>query len=459
MNDVATQRVLLVDDDESVISSLEKIVSLSGYQVVSATDPIQALKLYKTEPFSLVLCDNQMPGISGIEFIERCKGYKTPIVLMAGYGDEKLACHAISQGASDYISKPFTREELVFLMRKVEARRKASEFAPQELETEGIVFRSQVMRDIMGTVERLAQYQTTVLVTGESGTGKELLARAIHSNSARADRKFVAINCGAIPEHLIESELFGHKRGAFTDAVRDKRGLFEEANGGTVFLDEVGELPLHLQVKLLRALQEQKIRRVGDEEQISLDIRIIAATLKDLESEVRAERFREDLFYRLNVVNIHLPPLRERTDDIPLLIEHFLSKHNRKLGLNKIGFSQEAMTILCSHTWRGNIRELENCIERAMVMSDDAEIHTPALPLALRGAPTRGLELAFSEAGPDMLSIKQRTKDLEVDLITRALKKTGGNRTHAAKILEISHRALLYKIKEYQLGEVSDELA
>lgn len=457
MTQDGAQRILLIDDDESIVSSLEKIISLSGYDVVTETNPLKALQLYKSGGFSLALCDHQMPGISGLEFIERCKGQKTPIVLMAGYGDEQLAYRAITLGAADYISKPFDREDLLFLLKKVEARQKYEHSSPP-LDSDGIIYQSTKMKEVLSTVERLSQYQTTVLVTGESGTGKELLARAIHKNSGRAEKKFVAINCGAIPENLIESELFGHKRGAFTDAIRDKRGLFEEASGGTVFLDEVGELPLHLQVKLLRALQEQKIRRVGDEEQIDLDIRVIAATLKDLESEVKAERFREDLFYRLNVVNIHLPALRERPEDIPLLVSHFVKKHNRRLGLQKTGFCSEAMAQLSAYGWRGNIRELENCVERAMVMSDTDEIPVAALPVALRTVSAVLESQLPAQTTSDLLSIKQRTRELEVDLIHRALRKTGGNRTHAAKILEISHRALLYKIKEYNLGGSEDEL-
>ncbi len=446
-------KILLIDDDESIASSLSKLIALAGYEVTAESDPIAALKLYKSGGFSLALCDHQMPGLSGIEFIERCGAHETPIILMAGYGDEELAFQAISKGAADYISKPFDMSELTLVLHKIEARRAAQERPGAALDSEGILFQSAKMKEIFANVERLAQYQTTVLITGESGTGKELLARAIHKSSSRAAQKFVAINCGAIPEHLIESELFGHKRGAFTDAIRDKKGLFEEASGGTVFLDEIGELPLHLQVKLLRALQEQKIRRVGDEEQISLDIRVIAATLKDLESEVKAERFREDLYYRLNVVNIHLPALRERPEDIPLLANHFVKKHNKRLGLNKLGFSSEAMKLLSNFIWRGNIRELENCVERAMVMSDADEIDIAALPNSLKGERKAVIVASPTmSANPELLSIKQRTRELEIDLINRALKKTNGNRTHAAKILEISHRALLYKIKEYRLG-------
>lgn len=316
-----------------------------------------------------------------------------------------------------------------------------------------IVAASQIMQDIFDTVMRLAPFSTTVLITGESGTGKELLARAIHDYSPRKDKPFVAINCGAIPENLIESELFGHKKGAFTDATRDKKGLFEEANGGTIFLDEIGELPLHLQVKLLRALQEQQIRRVGDEEIISIDVRVVAATLRDLEEDVENGRFRDDLYYRLNVVSLHIPPLRERREDIPVLVEYLVKKHSKKLNLPLKVVSQEASTCLSNHYWKGNVRELENCLERALVLGETAELALEDLPDAVKQATQQSEDsLNFSDTVDDNnLSIKQRTRALEMALILRALKKTKGNRTHAAKVLEISHRALLYKLKEYGL--------
>jgi two-component system response regulator AtoC len=297
-----------------------------------------------------------------------------------------------------------------------------------------------------------------VLITGESGTGKELLAKAIHHNSPRRGKPFVAINCGAIPENLIESELFGHKKGSFTDATRDKKGLFEEANGGTIFLDEIGELPIHLQVKLLRTLQEQEIRRVGDEQPIALDVRVIAATLRNLEDDVAQGRFRDDLFYRLHVVSIHIPPLRERPEDIPVLVDHFMAKHNKRLGLAISKIYPEAMRCLVSAPWRGNVRELENCIERALVLTDSDGIDVESLAPQVRESGAAGLaESPLPPFDESNLSIKERTRVLEIDLITRALKKTRGNRTHAAKILEISHRALLYKLKEYGLGAVALE--
>lgn len=314
----------------------------------------------------------------------------------------------------------------------------------------GMIARHPQMLQIFETIRKVAKFDTTVLITGESGTGKELVARAIHDHSNRSKKPFVAINCGSIPENLIESELFGHKKGAFTDAVRDKKGLFEEANGGTIFLDEIGDLPLLLQVKLLRVLQEQQIRRVGDEQAISIDVRIVAATLRDLESAIKEGNFRDDLYYRLHVVSIHIPPLRERRQDIPILIQYFIEKHCKKLHTPIRDLSSEALELLLCYPWKGNIRELENCVERMVVLSDGHTITPTALPLGVRNSAFDIFEEDLPE-NVENLSIKQRTRALEQNLIIRALKKTNGNRTHAAKILEISHRALLYKIKEYGL--------
>jgi two-component system response regulator AtoC len=310
------------------------------------------------------------------------------------------------------------------------------------------------MLHVFRTIDKVADFKTTVLVTGESGTGKELVARAIHSRSSRRSGAFVAINCGAIPEALLESELFGHKRGAFTDAVSDRRGLFEEASGGTLLLDEIGELPLGLQVKLLRVLQEDVVRRLGDTKDVKVDTRIVAATHRDLAGEVKAGRFREDLYYRINVLAVPIAPLRERPEDINLLIEHFVARNNARLGVQFGGVSPEARKVLLEYPWPGNVRELENTIERAMVLAETDRIEVTDLPDRVRAAldPVQ-IRLASGE-----LSIKKTTEAIERILIRRALEKTNGNRTRAAGLLEISHRALLYKIKDYKITDMQPGL-
>jgi two-component system response regulator AtoC len=312
----------------------------------------------------------------------------------------------------------------------------------------GMVGASRCMREVFHTIEKIAQHKASVMISGESGTGKELVARAIHDLGPRRNKNFVAVNCGAIPGNLLESELFGHRRGAFTDAVRDKPGLFEIADGGTLFLDEIGELPLNLQVKLLRAIQEEEIRRIGDTSTIKVNVRLIAATLRDLSRDVAAGRFREDLFYRLNVVPVCLPPLRERRDDIPYLVEHFVRKHAGKHNDEITGVSEEAMALLRDHSWPGNIRELENTIERAMVLCD-APLMGGHLFADKIGQTIRAPSAPAPDPNPRGLSIKKATRAVEVELIRKALEVTGGNRPNAAKLLDISYRNLLYKIKEY----------
>ncbi len=316
-----------------------------------------------------------------------------------------------------------------------------------------IIAQSKVMQEVFQTINKIADYKTTILITGESGTGKELVARAIHERSSRSGKKLVDINCGGIPENLLESELFGHARGAFTDAHRERKGLFENADGSTLFLDELGELPLPLQVKLLRVLQEGEVRPLGDREPVKVDVRIIAATARNLADMVNRGVFREDLFYRINVLNIELPPLRERSEDIPLLIDHFIAKYNRLIGLNIKGVSEECRQALCTYLWPGNVRELENVMERAMVLSDEDTIGVETLPPELLRSER---EVAGRERGsmiPDQenLSIKINSKNLERYLIGKALERTGGNKTQAAEILQISLPALLYKMKEYNI--------
>ncbi|MEZ4754950.1 MAG: sigma-54 dependent transcriptional regulator [Bdellovibrionota bacterium] len=463
MNDTKALSVLVVDDEESLRSSIKSNLELAGYSVVTQGDPLSALNLLTTQAFDIVLTDLKMPKIDGFEFIQGCKERcpDAAIILMTGFGNHDLALEAMRAGAYDYIPKPFELDELVFTLQKIEEREKLKA-ENEELKSEitrrysfsNIIAKSDKMKSVFETVKRLANFNTTVLVVGESGTGKELLARAIHHNSPRRGKPFIAINCGAIPESLMESELFGHKKGSFTDATRDKKGLFEEADGGTIFLDEIGEMPLHLQVKLLRTLQEQQIRRVGDEVLINVDVRVVAATLRDLEKDVKDGRFRDDLYYRLNVVAIELPTLRERPEDIPLLIEHFLEKLDKRLGVGVTEVEPDAMKALMNYGWRGNVRELENCIERSMVLTDSGKIDLESLPDTILEQSSEDKVRRYVETvSDDELSIKKRARVLEIDLILKALDKTGGNRTHAAKVLEISHRALLYKLKEYGIGK------
>ncbi|HXI57401.1 MAG TPA: sigma-54 dependent transcriptional regulator [Polyangia bacterium] len=317
----------------------------------------------------------------------------------------------------------------------------------------GLVGQHPRLLSLLATIAKVARHKTTVLVRGESGTGKELVARAVHALSPRRDGPFVAVSCGAIPSGLLESELFGHERGAFTDAVRDRPGMFERASGGTLFLDEVGELSLPMQVNLLRVLQEDRILRVGGTNEIPVDVRVVAATARDLEAEVATGRFREDLIYRLDVLSLRLPPLRERADDVPLLVAHFIARANQRLGLTIRGASAEALRALQAYRWPGNVRELVNVIERAVVLAEGAELGVDLLPPRV-AAPSESSGVALTAAGEASgdLSIKRAGRRAEEELIRRALARTGGNRTRAAELLEISHRALLYKIKEYKIG-------
>ncbi|MCB0331988.1 MAG: sigma-54-dependent Fis family transcriptional regulator [Bdellovibrionales bacterium] len=455
--------VLIVDDEESLRRSLALNLQVHGYTVTESSNGTQALEVLVETPTDIVLCDLRMPEMDGFDFIDRCREVapESAVVLMTGFGSHELAIEAMRRGAYDYLSKPFELEELILTLRKIEEReqlraenRELKNAIDQKYEFSNIVAKSKSMLDIFETVKRLANFNTTVLITGKSGTGKELLARAIHHNSPRRGKPFVAINCGAIPENLMESELFGHKKGAFTDASRDKTGLFVEADGGTLFLDEIGELPLHLQVKLLRALQEGQVRPVGDERLINVDVRVVAATLRDLEQDVLDGRFRDDLYYRLNVVTLHLPSLNERPEDIPVLVDHFMKKHNKQLGLKITSVTPEAMRCFMEYDWRGNIRELENCVERALVLTESESIDLDSLPDTVKQILVDASGGESEAVDDDNLSIKQHTKALEMKLIRRALAQTKGNRTHAAKVLEISHRALLYKLKEYSLSDL-----
>ncbi|OGP30007.1 MAG: histidine kinase [Deltaproteobacteria bacterium GWC2_42_11] len=457
--------ILVIDDEESMRHMLSIILKKEGYDVVCAGNGEQALTVLKKQDFDFILCDIKMPKMDGIEFLKRLK---TPppspsplegegrgggvVIMMSAYGTIDTALECMKLGAYDYISKPFKPDEIILTLKKAEEREKLKrenirlkETLSKEYQSE-IITKDKKMLDMLNLVKKVSDYNTTVLITGESGTGKELAARAIHYSGVRRDRSFIPVNCGAIPKNLIESELFGHVKGAFTDAIRTKTGLFEESDKGTIFLDEIGELPMDMQIKLLRVLQDGEIRKVGDTKAVKVDVRVIAATTKNLSEEIKKGGFREDLFYRLNVIQIHLPPLRERKDDIPVLAEYFLKQYCERFGKVIKYIDADAMEALLNYRWHGNVRELENVIERAAILEDGEMITPECLPF-METQDTRRLQ---TQEVSDF-SIKRAEDDIEKELIKKALNATGGNRTHAAKLLEISHRALLYKIKEYGL--------
>jgi two-component system response regulator AtoC len=451
------ERILVVDDEESFRHMLSVILEKEGYEVDTAKDGDEALGRMESGLFDEVLCDIRMPRMDGIEFLKKAKEAHpdSTIIMMSAYGTLDTAIEAMKLGAYDYVSKPFKPDEIILTLKKAEEReklRRENVYLRNEVKKEynfsNIISKNEKMSAIFDTIGKVARYKSTILIMGESGTGKELVAKAIHFNSDRSRGSFIAVNCGAIPENLLESELFGHLKGSFTDALRTKKGLFEEADGGTLFLDEIGELPLALQVKLLRVLQDGEIRRIGDSRSIKIDVRIIAATVKDLEKAVRDGSFRDDLFYRLNVLPLRLPPLRERKEDIPLLADHFIAKFSQSLGKQIKGITPDAYKILLRYSWPGNVRELENVVERGLVLTDTEFIDVENLPPEIHGA-----DEGSGFAQIDEHSIKKATRILEKELIRKALRKTRGNHTHASRILEISHRTLLYKIKEYGIGE------
>jgi len=452
---VLGKRVLVIDDEENLRHYLQMVLGEAGYQVETASDGAEALEKMQHQPWDIILCDIRMPRMDGMALLKEAKarGLEGTIIMMSAYGTVDTAVEAMKIGAYDYVSKPFNADEIILTIKKAEERERLreenirlKEEVRRDYDLENIVAKSEAMRKIFDLIKKVARYKSSVLITGESGTGKELVARAIHYNSDRKDKPLISINCGAIPENLLESELFGHVKGAFTDAVKTKKGLFEMAHQGTMFLDEVGELPQGLQVKLLRVLQDGEMRRVGDTASFQVDVSLIAATARDLANEVKNVRFREDLYYRLNVLPIHLPPLRERKEDIPALVEYFIALYNRKLGLRMRGASKEAMEQFLQYSWPGNVRELENIIERGMILAESDTIGLEALPLYVQAGPT-------STPVSSGLSIKKNAKEMEMTLIKEALKKTAGNRLQAARILEISHKTLLYKLKEYGLED------
>lgn len=448
-------KIIIIDDEDSMRHMLSVILKREGYDVTVSADARAALPLVESGEYDFVLCDIKMPGMSGLEFLKAlgAKGVNQTVIMMSAYGTVDTALECMKHGAYDYISKPFKADEIILTVKKAEERERLKrenlrlkDETGRDYDLKNIVTKDAAMLEILALVRKVADYSTPVMIGGESGTGKELVARAIHYGGGRAGESFVAVNCGAIPPNLIESELFGHVKGAFTDAHRTKTGLFQEADRGTLFLDEIGELPIDLQVKLLRTLQEGEIRRVGDVKSVTIDTRVVAASVRDLKAEIKAGRFREDLYYRLNVIEIKLPPLRDRIEDIPGLAAHFIDKYAKKFGKRVKAVSPDVVAELKSYPWPGNIRELENVIERAMILEEGDVIGKAALPMR-EAAPAPGLRIPYT----DSLSIKRAQEAIEREFIVRALEKTGSNKTKAAELLDISMTALLYKIKNYEL--------
>jgi two-component system, NtrC family, response regulator AtoC len=472
------KQVLIVDDEPNLRKILAAQLSRDGYDVLLAEDGEQGLALLREHHIDLVVTDLKMPKVDGMTLLREALAEQPelPIVMITAHGTVDTAVEALKLGAFDYLTKPFDKDEVRQIVGKaLKTRQLADEEATTETIKEGtegarfgIIGQSPGLTELYAVLERVADSPTTVLITGESGTGKELVARALHDHSQRRGKPFIKVNCAAIPKELIESELFGYERGAFTGAVTSKPGRFELANGGTLFLDEIGEIPVEMQVKLLRALQESEFERVGGIKTMRVDVRLVAATNRDLKKLISQGAFREDLFYRLNVVSIRLPALRERATDIPLLVEHFLKKFNERLKKSVTGIELEAQGLLSSYMWPGNIRELENVMERAVLFCDAQKLRTEDLPAELRGpagtsVSATGSIMPSADASVDLGSlpaegglkehVKVAMSRLERDLVSRALKQTNNNVTHAARLLKISRKGLQLKMKELGLRE------
>ena len=448
-------RLLIVDDETSMLDFLSLLFQGEGYEVTTARSVEEARRTLERGSPDLVLCDILMPDGNGLDLLKEIKAGdgSPPVIMMTAYTSTKSAIEAMKLGAADYVSKPFDVDELKIVAQKALERAELAEenvYLRRELEKKytfnNIIGKSSRMQAIFSLIDRIARTTSTVLIHGESGTGKELIARAIHFASPRAHRRFLSINCGAMPENLLESELFGHERGAFTGAVREKKGLFQEADHGTLFLDEIGEMTPSMQVKLLRALQEKVVRKVGGTEEEPVDARIIAASNQDLEARLQTGEFREDLYYRINVLPINLPPLRQRREDIPLLADFFLQKYSRQMELPPRQISIEAMNILESYDWPGNVRELENLIERVLALSHAETITTRDLPVHL---------LTNRRANQELIQLPEEGLDLEAylesiraQLMMQALERTGGVQTQAAELLGMSFRSFRYYAKK-----------
>jgi len=457
-------KVLVVEDESNLRKVLATMLRRTGYEVTIAEDGEQGLAEFTKNGADIVVTDMVMPKLGGMDLLKAVNAAEpdVPVIIITAHGTVDSAVEAIKAGAFDYITKPFDQSELQAVIAKAAKTHDIAQAAPR---TDGkdrpaMVGTSAQMQEIFKIIERVADTPSTVLITGESGTGKELIASALHEGSSRRSHPLIRINCAAIPKDLLESELFGYERGAFTGAVTSKPGRFELADGGTLFLDEIGEIPVEMQVKLLRALQESEFERVGGIKTTRVDVRLIAATNRDLQKDIEAGRFRNDLYYRLNVVPIVLPPLRERQGDIPFLARHFVEKYNKKLNKRFDGFDDEALVALQAYPWPGNIRELENLVERILLFADGPKVkvkdlpeHIFSVPRASSGTPAPLPEGAISTEGSLKDIVKMRAAALEKDLIVKALDETGGNVTRAAKKLQISRKSLQTKMKEFALRD------
>jgi nitrogen regulation protein NR(I) len=465
---MAVAHILIVDDENNIRRVLAAMLKREGYEVTTAADGEQALAVMQKQPVSVVVTDLVMPRVGGMDLLKRVVADwpDVPVILITAHGSVDSAVAALKAGAFDYVTKPFDQEELKKVIEKAARAHdleRQNVHAPAEATGSPLVGESPAMKAIHEMVARVADSPSTILITGESGTGKGLIAQELHRLSSRREKALIKVNCAAIPKDLVESELFGYEKGAFTGAVGSKPGRFELADGGTLFLDEIGEIPVEIQVKLLRALQESEFERVGGIRTIHVDVRLIAATNRDLKALIVDGRFREDLFYRLAVVPMELPPLRDRREDIPALVSHFIEKFNRRLGKRVEGVDPDALQLLQSYGWPGNIRELENLMERSVLFADGPIVEAAQLPDALRdkapGAPMAvasvGPLAAASSTSPAGVSMKeivrQAQAELERELIARALEETGGNVTRAAKRLQISRKSLQVKMKDLGL--------
>jgi len=446
--------LLIVEDEEKMRELLQKILTTEGYRVRTASNGSEALAMIEETPFDIVLSDVKMPGLNGIELLKAVKKISadTYVVIMTAFGTIDSAVEAMKQGAFDYVSKPFKMDEIRILMNKIMEEKALREEVislrkevKRRYQYSNIIGKSKSMQEVFDMIERVADGKSTVLIQGKSGTGKELVAKAIHYNSPRKNKPLVAVNCSAIPETLLESELFGHIKGAFTGAIADKTGLFEEASGGTLFLDEIGDISMAIQVKLLRTLQEREIKPVGDAESRKVDIRLIAATHQDLMEKVKEGTFREDLYYRLDVIPIHIPSLRERSEDIPLLARHFLNLYAEENKRPGITFSREILQAFIQYPWSGNVRELENVIERAVILSKGDEITLQDLPPHF----LKEIEKESEHKEKELAHLS--LEEMEKAHIKRILESVGGHKMKAAAILKIDRRTLYRKLQSYNL--------